>query len=215
MSKTINEARKDVFLNLGGNPSELSDNSTVSDYIEDLGSAIKAEASSASEALIDDTKKGAKTTYSSNKIESIVPVIDDTTASATKVYSSSKVASLIPEGSTEERGYVFGSSTIGNAKTKLIPMRETIPFYMLMGDNVMLMKTGKKTNDEDYVLEVVDFNNNVSYVFHRQNLRFSPSVWVNVSRTQNATVYKSFEIADTDGDGDMKPITTVTVNDPT
>lgn len=46
-NKTINEALKDVFLNLGGNPSDLSDNSTVSDYIEDLGSAIEAEVSSA------------------------------------------------------------------------------------------------------------------------------------------------------------------------
>ena len=28
-NKTINEALKDVFLELGGSPSELSDNSTV------------------------------------------------------------------------------------------------------------------------------------------------------------------------------------------
>lgn len=43
MAKTINEALKDVFLSLGGNPTALSDNSTVSDYIKDLGDAIKAE----------------------------------------------------------------------------------------------------------------------------------------------------------------------------
>lgn len=44
MANTINEALKNVFLSLGGNPTALSDNSTVSDYIEDLGNAIKAEA---------------------------------------------------------------------------------------------------------------------------------------------------------------------------
>lgn len=44
MAKTINEALKDLFLGLGGNSSALADNSTVSDYIEDLTSAIKAGA---------------------------------------------------------------------------------------------------------------------------------------------------------------------------
>lgn len=44
MAKTINEALKDLFLGIGGNSSALADNSTVSDYIEDLTSAIKASA---------------------------------------------------------------------------------------------------------------------------------------------------------------------------
>jgi len=67
--KTINQALKDLFLGLGGNPSALSDNTSVSDYIEDLEGAIKGETSS---------------------------IIDDNTASESKVYSSSKVESLIP-----------------------------------------------------------------------------------------------------------------------
>ena len=44
MSKTINEAMTDLITGLGANPSVLSDNSTVSDYIEDLTDAIKAGA---------------------------------------------------------------------------------------------------------------------------------------------------------------------------
>ena len=44
MGKTINEALKDLFIGLGGNSSALSDNDSVSDYIEDLESAIKAVA---------------------------------------------------------------------------------------------------------------------------------------------------------------------------
>lgn len=68
-NKTINQALKDLFLGLGGDSSALADNSSVSDYIEDLESAIKGGA-------------GAQ--------------IDDSEASETKVYSSSKVESLIP-----------------------------------------------------------------------------------------------------------------------
>lgn len=44
MSKTINEAMRDLITGLGANPSVLSDNSTVSDYIEDLTDAIKVGA---------------------------------------------------------------------------------------------------------------------------------------------------------------------------
>lgn len=69
MSKTINEAMRDLITGLGADPSVLSDNSTVSDYIEDLIGAIKGETAD---------------------------IIDDTEASETKTYSSSKIASLIP-----------------------------------------------------------------------------------------------------------------------
>lgn len=44
MSKTINQAMTDLITGLGANPSVLSDNSTVSDYIEDLTDAIKVGA---------------------------------------------------------------------------------------------------------------------------------------------------------------------------
>lgn len=41
MSKTINQALKDLYLSLGGDPSALEDNSTVSDYIADLENGLK------------------------------------------------------------------------------------------------------------------------------------------------------------------------------
>lgn len=44
MGKTINQALKDLFLSLGGESSALADNTSVSDYIADLESAIKATA---------------------------------------------------------------------------------------------------------------------------------------------------------------------------
>lgn len=69
MSKTINEAMGDLIKGLGADASVLSDNSTVSDYIEDLAGAIKGETS----AIIDDSEAGEDTTYSSAKIESLIP----------------------------------------------------------------------------------------------------------------------------------------------
>lgn len=68
-NKTINQALKDLYTGLGGDPQALADNSTCSDYIEDLESAIKGAASGAQ--------------------------IDDTTPSETKVYSSAKTEALI------------------------------------------------------------------------------------------------------------------------
>lgn len=49
---TINEALKKLFVGLGGDPTELADNQTASDYIDDLESAIKACASEASEDIL-------------------------------------------------------------------------------------------------------------------------------------------------------------------
>jgi hypothetical protein len=71
--KTINQALKDLFLGLGGDSSALADNSSVSDYVEDLESAIKGAASGAVEEIIDDEAASETTTYSSTKIESLIP----------------------------------------------------------------------------------------------------------------------------------------------
>lgn len=69
MGKTINQALKDLFLGLGGDASALADNKDISDYIDDLESAIEGK----TESLIDDTEAKSTTTYSSSKIESLIP----------------------------------------------------------------------------------------------------------------------------------------------
>lgn len=73
---TINEALKNLFLGLGGNSSALSDNETVSDYIADLESAIKNTAGGAAEDIIDDSAASDTKTYSSSKIESLIPAAE-------------------------------------------------------------------------------------------------------------------------------------------
>lgn len=72
-NNTITQALKDLFLGLGGDSSKLSDNQTISDYIDDLESAIKTEASGAAEDIIDDSEASEATTYSSAMIESLIP----------------------------------------------------------------------------------------------------------------------------------------------
>ena len=65
--KTIKQALKDLFLGLGGDPAALGDNTSVSDYIEDLEGAIGG----AAEDLIDDSASSESTTYSSSKIDTL------------------------------------------------------------------------------------------------------------------------------------------------
>ena len=94
-NKTISQALKDVFLGLGGNPSELSDNQTASDYIEDLESAIKGAASGAAGDMIDDSEASATKTYSSSKIESLIP---DNELPTPAVGDIGKVVSVVSDG---------------------------------------------------------------------------------------------------------------------
>ena len=72
-NKTINQALKDLFLGLGGNESALADNTSASDYIEDLESAIKETASDAAGDIIDDSEASETKAYSSSKVESLIP----------------------------------------------------------------------------------------------------------------------------------------------
>lgn len=88
--KTISQALKDLFLGLGGNESALADNTSASDYIQDLESAIKSSASS----VIDDEEASDTTTYSSNKIASLIPEAKD--PEYLKVHLSNMTAEYAP-----------------------------------------------------------------------------------------------------------------------
>ena len=89
--KTISQALKDLFLGLGGDPSALADNTTASDYIQDLESAIKAGAG----AQIDDSTASETTTYSGAKIESLIP---ENELPAPAVGDIGKVVSVVSDG---------------------------------------------------------------------------------------------------------------------
>lgn len=68
----MTDAFKKIFLGLGGDPKELSENNDVGDYILDLEDAIKKTASNAAGDVINDNKSALVTTYSSRKIDSLI-----------------------------------------------------------------------------------------------------------------------------------------------
>lgn len=106
MSKTISQALKDLFLGLGGKSSELSDNTTISDYIEDLTGAIKDASSAAAASIIDDTEASEEKTFSSSKITSLIPANELPTPSST---NEGKVATVVSDGAG---GYVWGAGDV-------------------------------------------------------------------------------------------------------
>ena len=69
----MTDAFKKIFLGLGGDPKELAENNDVGDYILDLEGAIKKTASDAVGEVINDSEASDTTTYSSNKITSLIP----------------------------------------------------------------------------------------------------------------------------------------------
>ena len=104
--KTISQALKDLFLGLGGDASALADNTSASDYIQDLESAIKTAASGASENLIDDSEASETTVYSSSKVESLIPANELPTPVEANV---GKVATVVSDG---EDGYEWSAESV-------------------------------------------------------------------------------------------------------
>ena len=69
----MTDAFKKLFLDLGGNPKELAENNDVGDYILDLESAIKEYVGEQTGDIIDDSEASETKTYSSSKVESLIP----------------------------------------------------------------------------------------------------------------------------------------------
>lgn len=126
---TINEALKKLFLGLGGDPDELKDNNTVSDYIDDLESAIETAASGASAELIDDEEASTTKTYSSSKIASLIPENELPTPAAADI---GKVVSVISDG---ESGAEYALETPSSGGGDAVKSQRVLS-VTITGDNI-------------------------------------------------------------------------------
>lgn len=191
MSKTINEALKDVFLELGGDPTALSDNQTVSDYIEDLAEAIKAETGS---------------------------VIDDTEASETKTYSSSKVENLVegvlPSVTATDNGKVLtvvsGEWQEANAPSNLVD------FGLYNGYTAMFIQKATYQQVKESSIIKVNFSADQKHYYFVCNKQDADGLgFVCVVRTSNSTIFHTFSVKPSaTSDVQEVTITSKTVNDP-
>jgi hypothetical protein len=99
----MTDAFKKIFLGLGGDPKELAENNDVGDYILDLEGAIKKTASDAVGEVINDSEVSDTTTYSSNKIESLIPSGEYEVVTLSVPYGSSTLDFTFPESTTREQ----------------------------------------------------------------------------------------------------------------
>lgn len=98
MSKNINEALKNLFLELGGNGSALADNSKISDYIDDLADVLSPEPMivTVSAGAVDKTFAEIKSAFEAGKnihlvdgdnVANIVGILKDSDIYAKEVIS--------------------------------------------------------------------------------------------------------------------------------
>ena len=125
MSKTINQALKDLYLSLGGDPSALEDNSTVSDYIADLENGLKGLA-----------ELPAPSSTNSGKIAKVVSdgeggyiwgAENETSELPTpSVDNAGKVAKVVSDG---QDGYIWSAEN----ETQELPAVESTDINKLVG----------------------------------------------------------------------------------
>lgn len=131
-NKTINQALEGLYKGLGGDPSALADNSTCSDYIADLESAIKGVASG---AQIDDSAPSETKVYSSAKTEELIGSIEG----LPEVTSADIGEALIVE-SDGEGGAQWGKGAIS------VP-QEIVYFNCVQTGSAISLSDSKKGSD--------------------------------------------------------------------
>lgn len=183
--KTISQALKDLFLGLGGNESALADNTSASDYIQDLESAIKSSASS----VIDDEETSETTTYSSNKIASLIPEVQDTKyqkASISRAYGQNWRVSF-PQ-TTDRQSFVEEISR--DYPTALSLGMSFVDNLIFVGDTLTFL-THHIDSDNNYVIYHGIVRESASGNLYEMYVR------IDADSSKDAVYYKAFEFPTT------------------
>jgi len=191
--KTISQALKDLFLGLGGNESALADNTSASDYIQDLESAIKSSASS----VIDDEETSDTTTYSSNKIESLIPSGEYEVVTLSMPYGSETLDFTFPESTTREQ---FVTNVA--AKRPTVVNLATVMIAVDGGAPLTFMSTRLNMMSQLNVIQAVGADvRNVIYhgIATDMNTKANYEVYVKIGNdsSNDAIYYKAFEFPTT------------------
>ena len=154
-NKTINQALKDLYLGLGGDPSALTDNSTVSDYIEDLESAIKGAAS------------GELPEVTADDIGDVLAVVSDGASGAE--WGKGEIPSELPSVTSEDIGDVLtvvsdGESGAEWAKGSIsIPEQNVVYFYVTAANSTPNTGSSVTLLDDKKLSDIVDAINEGKY----------------------------------------------------
>lgn len=115
MSKNINGALKNLFLELGGNSSALADNSKISDYIDDIAEILSAPFeefditatynSETEQYSIDKTAVEISEAVASGKKIFLIPNFDNFNADSNKIQ-----ATVFASGALGFTGTLYGGS---------------------------------------------------------------------------------------------------------
>lgn len=156
------QALKNLYVALGGDASDVENLTTSSEVI----TAMESVAASAASELpaVKKTDAGKTLTVNGNgKWAAIMPedVIDDETASETKTYSSSKIESLIPEDNV----IVIPANLTYNNDTSVWSIAPAQEATMKKGDEIYdaivankVVRIYAKDGNNGHVFDVLDFN---------------------------------------------------------
>ena len=214
MSKTINEALADLITGLGESSSVLSDNATVSDYIEDLSDAIKKCAASEAGTIIDDTAASSTKTYSSNKIVELtakeLPSVSGSDNGKFLGVSSGAWATVdAPAALPSLTAYDDGKLLVAKNRawvtaSNIITTGISSDKVMINSDSAALVKLFRQNT--------IIYAGNYCFRYYQQNNY--DHTFMCIERGTNQTKYHTIVVNENSSEMQRCDITTETVNDP-
>ena len=185
MSKTINQALKDLYLSLGGDPSALEDNSTVSDYIADLENGLKGLAelpapsstNSGKIAKVVSDGEGGYIWGAENETQEL-PAVEST--------DINKLVGVVPDGAS---GAEYGLISAPQGFKRFIATIE----YDSDSSKYYYMKNGQKSTAQQFAVDVQGYDEIViKLVGVPESSAFDPDVFIYQMRSLDGQTLTAF-----------------------